>query len=116
MYDKEQKLTSFKELSTDEKKEKLLKIFEFIKEKIDFSENAINFLSNTDNPDEEVMIQLYELILSATGFAQQRKKTEDQQSQERQLEQMKQLHQQEKDSQNAEDSSAEDLLNLIEIM
>lgn len=72
MQDTEKLLQSFKELSVEDKQKKLLAIFDFAKDKFDFSETAINYLSSNTLPEELVMIKLYEFILQVTAFADER--------------------------------------------
>jgi hypothetical protein len=61
----EEKLKEFKALDSNEKKEKLIAIFEHAKNNIDFSETALDYLTSNEQPDELVMLNFYELILQA---------------------------------------------------
>lgn len=72
MTEQEKKLQEFKALDADKKKEKLLAIFEFAKDKFDFSENAISYLSSDVDPDELVMEKFYEFVVHATMSAKDR--------------------------------------------
>ncbi len=72
MTEQEKKLQEFKSLNVDEKKEKLLAIFEFAKDKFDFSENAINYLSSDTDPSELVMEKFYEFVIAAIFIAKER--------------------------------------------
>ena len=72
MTEQEIKLQEFKALDADKKKEKLLAIFEFAKDKFDFSENAINYLSSDTEPSELVMENFYEFVVDATFIAKDR--------------------------------------------
>ena len=72
MTEQEKKLQEFKSLNADEKREKLLAIFGFAKDKFDFSDNAINYLSSDTEPNELVMENFYEFVLAATFIAKER--------------------------------------------
>ena len=58
MKQQEVKLQEFKLLTVEEKQKKLLAIFEFAKDKFDFSESAIDYLSSATLPQESVMEKL----------------------------------------------------------
>lgn len=72
MTEQEVKLQEFKALTAEQKKEKLLAIFEFAKNKFDFSEWAIDYLSSNSVPDELVMENFYEFVIEATATAKER--------------------------------------------
>lgn len=72
MTEQEVKLQEFRALTADEKREKLLAIFEFAKDRFDFSETAINYLSSSTLPDELVMEKFYEFVVEATMAAKER--------------------------------------------
>lgn len=72
MSEQEKKIQEFKALDAEEKKEKLLAIFEFAKDKFDFSENAINYLSSDTDPSELVMEKFYEFVIAAIFIAKER--------------------------------------------
>jgi hypothetical protein len=55
MAELDKKLQEFNELTNVQKKEKLMNIFEYSKNKIDFSETAISYLTSNEEPDELVM-------------------------------------------------------------
>lgn len=83
MTEQEKKLQEFKALDVDKKKEKLLAIFEFAKDKFDFSENAINYLSSDTLPSELVMENFYEFVVNATMTAKERLSKEQLQKNEK---------------------------------
>ena len=70
------KLQEFRMLTPMEKKQKLMNIFEYSRNKIDFSESAMNYLKYNDAPDELVMWNLYELIVQAVMFSKERNQTD----------------------------------------
>ena len=72
MTEQEVKLQEFRALTLEEKKEKLLAIFEFAKDKFDFSERAISYLSSNTLPDELVMEKFYEFVVEVTMAAKER--------------------------------------------
>ena len=72
MTEQEVKLQEFKALTVEEKREKLLAIFEFAKDKFDFSERAISYLSSNTLPDELVMEKFYEFVVEVTMAAKER--------------------------------------------
>jgi hypothetical protein len=109
MQDTEKLLQAFKELSVEEKQKKLLAIFDFAKDKFDFSETAINYLSSNTLPEELVMIKLYEFILHATASAKQR-------IQKRQEEVKNNFKTQEKIAENRDAEEADKLLDLIDLL
>lgn len=77
MTQQEVKLQEFKALSFEEKQKKLLAIFEFAKDKFDFSENAINYLSSSTLPEELVMEKLYEFVVYTSLSAKERIEKQD---------------------------------------
>ena len=72
MTEQEVKIQEFKALALEEKREKLLAIFEFAKDKFDFSETAINYLSSNTLPNELVMEKFYEFVVEVTIAARER--------------------------------------------
>lgn len=72
MTEQEARLNEFKALTLEGKREKLLAIFEFAKDKFDFSETAINYLSSNTLPDELVMEKFYEFVVEVTIAARER--------------------------------------------
>ena len=108
----ETKLQKFKVLTAEQKREKLLAIFEFAKDKFDFSENAISYLSSDTLPDELVMEKFYEFVVEVIMVARERMDREK-------LEQDKKVHdlyekaekQVRKDAEEA--NTLLDLINLI---
>ena len=109
MQDTEKLLQDFKELSAEDKQKKLLAIFDFARDKFDFSENAINFLSSSTLPDELVMVKLYEFIIHATASAEQR--IQNKQEESKKIFNEKAIAEQEKDSEDAD--KLLDLINLL---
>ena len=79
MTEQEVKLRGFKALTLEEKQEKLLAIFEFAKDKFDFSENAVNYLSSNTLPEELVMEKLYEFIVEVILATKERIENQDEQ-------------------------------------
>lgn len=57
----EEKILEFKKFNSEQKRWKLLAIFEYIKDEIDFAGNVTIYLSNS--PDDLVMDKLYELVM-----------------------------------------------------
>ena len=108
----EEKLQKFKALSLDEKKEKLMAIFEYAKNQIDFSETAIDYLSSNDAPSELVMQNLYELIVNAIEFSKSRIQKED----ERKEQAKEDLAKKTEDSQKSDSEEADKLLDLINLL
>jgi len=76
MAKREEMIEAFKSLSVEDKRKKLLAIFEFAKDKFDFSERAISYLSSNTLPDELVMEKFYEFVVETTMVAQNRMKKE----------------------------------------
>ncbi len=111
----EKLLQKFRDMPPEDKKKKLLNIFEFIKDKIDFSDNAINYL-NDEEADENVMIKLYEFVLAMTTSAKNRKQKEREASQEKQQEIMKQLSEESNQSAESDQKDADDLLDLMNVL
>ena len=72
MTEQEVKLQEFRALTLEGKREKLLAIFEFAKDKFDFSERAISYLSSNTLPDELVMEKFYEFVVEVTMAAKER--------------------------------------------
>lgn len=68
----EEKIKEFKSLDIKAKKEKLIAIFEYTKDNIDFSKSALDYLISNEQPDELVMWNLYGLIAKAMKFAKDR--------------------------------------------
>lgn len=114
MDDQEKKLAKFQELSYEDKKKKLIAIFELLKDKVEFSQHAIQVLSDENPIDELVMVKLYEFILMMTKSVQSRKAKENVDSQQQQLEKIKQLHQEEENA--SEDEEVDNLLDLIDTL
>ena len=84
-------------------------IFEFAKDKFDFSENAISYLSASTLPDELVMTKLYEFILHAVASSTERI--------QRAKEEKKQKFKEDEKAQEAQDAQdADKLLNLIDLL
>lgn len=109
MQDTEKLLQAFKELSVEDKQKKLLAIFEYAKDKFDFSENAINYLSTDTLPNELVMIKLYEFVIHVTASAEER-------IQNRQMELRKNLKEREMVEENKDSEDADKLLDLIDLL
>ena len=72
MAKREEMIEAFKSLSVEDKRKKLLAIFEFAKDKFDFSERAISYLPSNTLPDELVMEKFYEFVVEATMAAKER--------------------------------------------
>ena len=105
----EKLLEAFKSLSIEDKQKKLLAIFEYAKDKFDFSENAINYLSTDTLPNELVMIKLYEFVIHVTTAAQER-------IQNRQQELKNNLKEKEKMEEEKDSQDADKLLDLIDLL
>ena len=112
MTQQEIKLQEFKALSFEEKQKKLLAIFEFAKDKFDFSENAINYLSSNTLPEELVMEKLYEFVVEAMMVAKERLEKQDQQ----QKDSMKKLSDEAAASSQHDSEDADKLLDLINLL
>ena len=112
MTEQEVKLQKFKALSFGEKQQKLLAIFEFAKDKFDFSENAINYLSSSTLPEELVMEKLYEFVVSATMLAKERVEKQD----EHQRDSAKKLSEDATKSAQKDSEDADKLLDLINLL
>ena len=108
----EEKLQKFKELSLDEKKEKLMAIFEYAKNQIDFSKTAIDYLSSNDAPNELVMQNLYELIVNAVEFSKSRIQMEEEQKKHAKEDFAKKME----SSQKSDSEEADKLLDLINLL
>lgn len=108
MTEQEIKLQKFKALSFEEKQKKLLAIFEFAKDNIDFSDTAISYLNW--NPDERVMEMLYEVVVQAVEISKNRIEKEN-----KQMEIAKQnLSEKASASQQMDREAADKLLELID--
>lgn len=105
----EEMIESFKSLTVEEKQQKLLAIFEFAKDKFDFSENAIKYLSSGTLPNELVMVKLYEFVVDATTAAQER-------IQNRQEELKNNLKEKERMEEEKDSEDADKLLGLIDLL
>jgi len=105
----EEMIESFKSLTFEEKQQKLLAIFEFAKDKFDFSENAIKYLSSGTLPNELVMVKLYEFVVDATTAAQER-------IQNRQEELKNNLKEKERMEEEKDSEDADKLLGLIDLL
>ena len=105
----EEMIESFKSLTVEEKQQKLLAIFEFAKDKFDFSENAIKYLSSGTLPNELVMVKLYEFVIHMTTAAQER-------IQKRQEELRNNLKEKERMEEEKDSEDADKLLGLIDLL
>ena len=110
--DIEEKLKEFKALDANAKKEKLIAIFEYTKDRIDFSESAIAYLSSDSSPEDLVMDELYEFIVEAVITAQKRIEEQD----EHQVNIMKKLSKEAELSAQKDSEDAENLLDLINLL
>ena len=110
--DIEEKLKEFKALDANAKKEKLIAIFEYAKDRIDFSETAISYLSSDSSPEDLVMDELYEFIVEAVITAQKRIEEQD----EHQVNIMKKLSKEAELSAQKDSEDAENLLGLINLL
>ena len=90
----EEKINEFKALDANAKKEKLMAIFEYAKDNIDFSQTAIDYLTSNEEPEELVMENLYEFIVSAILEANDRIEKEN----EKKRDEIKQLSYKESES------------------
>ena len=108
----EEKLNEFKALDANAKKEKLIAIFEYAKDNIDFSQNAIDYLTSNEEPEELVMENLYEFIVSAIMAANDRIEKEN----EKKRDEVKQLSYKEAESEEKDAEDAEKLLDLINLL
>ena len=61
-----EKIIEFKNFNTEQKRWKLLAVFDYIKDNIDFADNAIAYLSYS--PDNLVMDKLYEFIMEYCDY------------------------------------------------
>ena len=105
-----QKLEEFKSLDVNEKKKKLIAIFEYAKDNIDFSKTALDYLTSNEQPDELVMWNLYELIVNAMVFAKDRIQWE---YEEKQGKSSHDLSEKSLASQKSDQDEADKLLDLI---
>ena len=105
----EQMIEDFKALTFEQKQQKLLAIFDFAKDKFDFSENAINYLSSDTLPNELVMIKLYEFVVHVTIAAKER-------IENRQQELKNNLKEREKMEEEKDSQDADKLLDLIDLL
>jgi len=105
----EKMIEDFKALTAEQKQKKLLAIFDFAKDKFDFSETAINYLSSDTLPSELVMVKLYEFVVNATTIAEER-------IQKKQTDVKKNFQEQEKQSEAQDAEDADKLLNLIDLL
>ena len=112
MTEAENLIASFKALSVEEIQQKLLAIFNFAKDKFDFSETAINYLSSNILPSELVMVNLYEFVVNATMLAKERRSDTDQ----KQMEKMKSMSQEAELSAQKDSEDADALLDLIQLL
>jgi len=110
--DIEEKLKEFKALDVNAKKKKLIAIFEYTKDRIDFSESAIAYLSSDSSPEDLVMDELYEFIVEAVITAQKRIEEQD----EHQVNIMKKLSKEAELSAQKDSEDAENLLDLINLL
>jgi len=109
----DKKLQEFNELTNTQKKEKLMNIFEYAKNKIDFSETAISYLTSNEEPNELVMWNLYELILQAIMFSSER----NQANYEQRIEKTTwSLNERARKAQELDSQEADDLLGLIDLI
>jgi hypothetical protein len=105
----EKMIEDFKALTAEEKQKKLLAIFDFAKDKFDFSETAINYLSSNTLPEELVMIKLYEFILQVTAHA-------DERVQKRQEQKKNEFKEQERIAEDKDAAEADKLLDFIDLL
>ncbi len=112
MTQQEVKLQEFKALSFEEKQKKLLAIFEFAKDKFDFSERAIEYLSSNTLPEELVMEKLYEFVVEVTTVSKERIEKQRQQ----QMNNVKQLSDEATASAQKDSEEADKLLDLINLL
>jgi len=112
MTEKEVKIQEFKALTLEEKQKKLLAIFEFAKDKFDFSERAIEYLSSSTLPEELVMEKLYEFIVEATVASKERIEKQRQQ----QIDSVKQLSDKATAASQQDSEDADKLLDLINLL
>ena len=105
----EEMIEAFKSLSVEEKQQKLLAIFDFARDKFDFSDNAIRYLTSGTLPNELVMIKLYEFVVHATTAAQER-------IQKRQEELKNEMKERERREENQDSEDADKLLDLIDLL
>ena len=109
----EKKLQEFNELTNTQKKEKLMNIFEYAKNKIDFSETAISYLTSNEEPNELVMWNLYELILQAIMFSSERNQADF----EKKIEETTwSLNERANEAQELDSQEADNLLKLIDFI
>ena len=106
------KLQEFKLLTVEEKQKKLLAIFEFAKDKFDFSESAIDYLSSATLPQESVMEKLYEFVVEATMMAKERLEKQD----EQQRDSIKKLSDEASISAQRDSEEADKLLDLVNLL
>lgn len=112
MTEQEIKIQEFKTLSFEQKREKLLAIFEFAKDKFDFSETAINYISSNISPDELVMEKLYDFVVSVTMITKERiERREEQQGNN-----VKKLSNEASVSAQKDSEEADKLLDLINLL
>ena len=112
MTEQEVKLQEFKALTVEEKQEKLLAIFEFARDKFDFSENAINYLSSNTLPEELVMEKLYEFIVEVILATKERIEKQD----EQQKSNIEKLSNEATISDQKDSEDADKLLDLINLL
>jgi hypothetical protein len=112
MTEQEVKIQEFKALSFEEKQNKLLAIFEFAKNKLDFSERAIEYLSSNTLPEELVMEKLYEFIVEVTVASKERIEEQRQQ----QMDKAKKLSDEAAVSSQQDLEDADKLLDLINLL
>ena len=108
----EEKINEFKALDANAKKEKLMAIFEYAKDNIDFSQTAIDYLTSNEEPEELVMENLYEFIVSAILEANDRIEKEN----EKKRDEIKQLSYKEAESEEKDAEEADKLLDLINLL
>ena len=106
----EEKIKEFRALDANAKKEKLMAIFEYAKDNIDFSQTAIDYLTSNEEPEELVMENLYELIIQAIWLAKDRIQWEYEQKQEKSSQD---LSEKSSASQKLDQEEADKLLDLI---
>ena len=105
----EKMIEDFKALTAEQKQKKLFAIFDFAKDKFDFSETAINYLSSNTLPSELVMVKLYEFVVNATIIAEER-------IQKKHADTKKNFQEQERQSEAQDAEDADKLLDLIDLL
>lgn len=113
MTELDKKLQEFNELTNAQKKEKLMNIFEYSKNKIDFSETAISYLTSNEKPDELVMWNLYELVVQAVKFAMERNQTDFEQKISKDA---WTINEKAREAQEIDSQEADNLLELIDLI